>query len=49
MACNCGKKKGAPALSYLVTAPNGTILTYSTEIEAIASAKRLGGTWRVKS
>lgn len=49
MACNCGsKKKGAAPTKYVVTAPSGTILEYSTEIEAIASAKRLNGTWRVK-
>lgn len=47
MGCNCGTKSGSTApKSYVVTSPDGTKKTYRTDVEAIAAAKRVGGTWR---
>lgn len=47
MGCNCGANKGTSTpKSYVVTAPDGTKTSYRTDIEAIAAAKRVGGTWR---
>lgn len=46
MACNCGSNKTAPK-TYVVTEPSGAKKTYKTEVEAIAAAKRTGGTYRV--
>jgi hypothetical protein len=48
MGCACGNKKNAVQQTYLVTSPNGSTKTYSTEIEAVAASKRVGGTWRVQ-
>lgn len=50
MACACGKKTGtsSAAKSYVVTLPGGGKKTYRTEVEAIAAAKRLGGTWKAQ-
>jgi len=45
MACACGANKG-PAATYVVTKPSGDKQTYSSEIEAAAAAKRVGGTYR---
>jgi hypothetical protein len=45
MACACGTNKG-PTQTYTVTKPDGSKQTYSSEIEAAAAAKRLGGTYR---
>lgn len=46
MACNCGKKNGAAPSSYVVTSPDGSKKSYRTEVEAIAAAKRVGGSYR---
>lgn len=50
MACACGSKGGSQtaAKSYVVTLPGGSKKTYRTEVEAIAAAKRLGGTWKAQ-
>jgi hypothetical protein len=50
MACACGSKNGGTtaAKSYVVTAPSGEKKTYRTEVEAVAAAKRLGGTWKAQ-
>jgi hypothetical protein len=50
MACACGSKSssGTAAKSYVVTLPGGGKKTYRTEVEAIAAAKRLGGTWKAQ-
>jgi hypothetical protein len=50
MACACGSKSGGQpaAKSYVVTLPGGGKKTYRTEVEAIAAAKRLGGTWKAQ-
>lgn len=45
MACNCGAKKNAAA-SFTVTAADGKKTTFRTKIEAVAAAKRIGGTVR---
>lgn len=47
MACSCQKPKTA-STKYVVTAPNGEKKTYSTEVEATAAAKRVGGTWKAQ-
>lgn len=45
--CNCGNKGNAAPKSYVVTDPNTkTTKSYKTEVEAIAAAKRVGGTYR---
>ena len=44
MACNC-EKNSAKRESYTVTMPNGSTISYSTEIEAAAKAARSGGTY----
>jgi len=43
--CNCGNKAALPK-TYVVTSPDKTNKTYKTEVEAIAAAKRVGGTYR---
>lgn len=51
MACACGKKSGSSGSaprSYVVTVPGGGKKTYRTEVEAVAAAKRLGGTWKAQ-
>lgn len=49
MACACNKNKTtAAAKSYVVTLPGGGKKTYRTEVEAVAAAKRLGGTWKAQ-
>jgi hypothetical protein len=48
MACACGKTASGKKATYVVTAPNGTKTSYSTELEAKAAAQRTGGTWRVQ-
>jgi len=51
MACACNKSKNggtAAAKSYVVTLPGGGKKTYRTEVEAVAAAKRLGGTWKAQ-
>lgn len=45
MACACGANKG-PSATYVVTKPDGQKTSYSSEIEAAAAAKRVGGTYR---
>lgn len=47
MACNCGKKNTPSSpRTYVVTLPSGQKSTYQTEVEAVAAAKRLGGTYK---
>lgn len=46
MGCNCGANKNAPAPTYVVTSPNGERKSYKTEVEAVAAAKRVGGTYK---
>lgn len=47
MGCNCGSNKTAAPKTYVVTDPKaGTTKSYKTEVEAIAAAKRVGGTYR---
>lgn len=47
MGCNCGNKAGTAPKSFVVTDPKaGTNKSYRTEVEAIAAAKRVGGTYR---
>lgn len=50
MPCACGNKKSGTtaAKSYVVTVPGGGKKTYRTEVEAVAAAKRLGGTWKAQ-
>jgi hypothetical protein len=50
MACACNSNKGGStaAKSYVVSLPGGGKKTYRTEVEAIAAAKRLGGTWKAQ-
>lgn len=51
MACACGKgNTGASnaSRSYVVTLPGGQKKTYRTEVEAVAAAKRHGGTWKAQ-
>ena len=50
MACACSKNKTSTsaAKSYVVTLPGGGKKTYRTEVEAVAAAKRLGGTWKAQ-
>lgn len=45
MACSCNKGAGAQT-KYTVKEPGGKTTTHRTEIEAIAHAKRVGGTVR---
>lgn len=47
MGCNCGANKTSVPKSYVVTDPTTkTNKSYRTEVEAIAAAKRVGGTYR---
>lgn len=45
MACACGANKSASA-TYVVTKPDGSKTSYSSEVEASAAAQRTGGTYR---
>lgn len=45
MACACGANKAAAA-TYVVTKPDGSKQSYSSEVEAAAAAKRVNGTYR---
>jgi len=45
MGCACQGGSSKPQ-SYVVTKPDGTKQSYRTEVEAIAAARRVGGTWR---
>jgi hypothetical protein len=45
MACACGANK-AKAATYVVTKPDGSKTSYSSEVEAAAAAKRVGGMYR---
>lgn len=45
MPCACGANK-APAATYVVTKPDGSKTSYSSEVEAAAAAARAGGTYR---
>lgn len=55
MACSCGSKgSGATGASstpksYTVKASDGTTKSYRTEVEAVAAAKRVGGTVKAGS
>lgn len=42
MACSC---KGRADVAYLWTAPDGTQMTYNTEVEAKAKVLRKGGSY----
>lgn len=46
MGCNCGTNKSTTPKGYVVTDPQGGTKSYRTEVEAIAAAKRVGGTYR---
>lgn len=46
MGCNCGSKSASTKKLWVVTTPSGEKKTYSTEVEAVASAKRVGGTYK---
>ena len=47
MACACGANKTSAPKSYVVTDPTTkTTKAYKTEVEAVAAAKRDGGTCR---
>jgi hypothetical protein len=47
MGCNCGNKGNTAPKSFVVTDPKTkTNKSYRTEVEAIAAAKRVGGTYR---
>jgi hypothetical protein len=46
MPCNCGKSKTTTNTTYVVTKPSGERMTYKTEVEAAAAAKRVNGTYR---
>lgn len=47
MGCNCGNKNSGAPKTYVVTDPTTkTTKSYKTEVEAIAAAKRVGGTYR---
>lgn len=46
MGCNCGANKSSKPTSWVVTSPDGTTKSYRTEVEAVAAAKRVGGTYR---
>lgn len=43
MACNCGGGKKAGRLTYVVTKPDGTSMSFSSEIEAKAAVRRNPG------
>lgn len=45
MACNCGNSGSSAPSSYTVTKPDGSKVTYRTEVEAVAAARRVGGTY----
>lgn len=45
ITCNCGSK----TREYEYTAPDGTKTVVKTQHEAIALARKNGGTWRLKS
>ena len=47
MPCSCGSgsTNSAPQ-SYTVRAADGTVTSYSSEVEAAAAAQRQGGTYR---
>jgi hypothetical protein len=50
MACSCQNKSNkSTASTFVVTSSSGQQSTYKTEIEAVAAAKRTGGTWRKQS
>lgn len=46
MGCNCGNKAGKASKTYVVTDKNGAKKSYRTEVEAVAAAKRTGGTYK---
>ena len=48
MACACNNKSNGQKRVYVVTSPDGSTKSYSTELEAKAAAKRSGGTWRAQ-
>lgn len=49
MACSCQNKTQTASATFVVTSSSGQQSTYRTEIEAVAAAKRTGGTWRKQS
>lgn len=42
MGCGCSKRSGRPV--YILTLPNGTKMSYASEIEAKMAQARKGGT-----
>lgn len=42
--CNC--TKGKKSENYVVTHPDGTKVSYSSEVAASVAAKKTGGTYR---
>lgn len=46
MACSCGTSKKSEPTSFQVTSPTGEITAVRSEVEAINTANRTGGTWR---
>lgn len=46
MGCGCGGSPSSGPAEYVVTFPNGTTKTVTTEIDAKVAAAKAGGTWR---
>ena len=45
--CGCSSGSGtAKRVPWVVTKPDGTKISYNTEVEAIAAAKRTGGSYK---
>jgi len=50
MGCGCGSSgANQTQKTYVHTSPQGERKTYSSEVEAAAAAKRVGGTYRVQT
>lgn len=46
MACSCGTSKKSEPANYQVVKPGGEVVSVRSEVEAINTARRTGGTWR---
>lgn len=44
MGCNCSKRR-----KFEHVAPDGKVTEVPTQAEAVALARKLGGTWRLKA